>query len=204
MPDNDSPQTNAATMPDIDTTKVTVGAPVEGGCCWTTFAEEFELPEAAATAISSLTGWESCGELSDNGYTEKKSITSTDFKGWHGSTVLSVIDEEKNQYHAEFIEVNRGTAAKIRYGAGNVQTDEDGNVTQISGKTGQIKAIPLVFDELESNGWLRRTVVKKAMVSSFDDVPHQRGSLMVYGMDFTAIEVEGSAFETYRAKPVSA
>ena len=203
MPDNETTAETTA-VKEIDTSNVTVGSPVEGGCCWTTFAETPTLPEAAATAISEMEGWESCGELSDNGYTEKKSITSNDFKGWHGSTVLSVIDEEKNQYHAEFIEVNRGTAAKIRYGAGNVKTDENGSVTQISGKSGQIKAIPLVFDELESNGWLRRTVVKKAMVNSFDDVPHQRGALMVYGMDFTAIEVDGSAFETYRAKPATA
>ncbi|MBQ9058522.1 MAG: hypothetical protein IJ125_05010 [Atopobiaceae bacterium] len=189
-------------FPDIDSTLVTVGAPVEGGCCWTNFSDSPTFPTSATTTLG--TGWESLGDLSENGYTEQKQATAQDFKGWHGSVVLSVLDEEKYLYKLEFIEVNRGAVAKVRHGVGNVQVDSDGNPIQISGKPGQNKPIPLVVDELESNGWLRRTVIKKAMINSFDDVPHQKGSLMVYGMTFTAIEVDGSAFETYRAQPASA
>ena len=61
----------------------------------------------------------------------------------------------------------------------------------------------LVFDEVESNGFRRRTVVKRANVTSFDEVPHQRGSLMVYGMTFTVLDPgDGTqAVDIYRAKP---
>ncbi|TNU89384.1 hypothetical protein FIC87_11335 [Eggerthella lenta] len=153
--------------------------------------------------MSALAGWESLGELSENGFSESKSVTENKFKGWHGSVVLTAISEEENTYKAEFIEVNRPSAAKLRYGSKNVETGADGSVSHISGKPSTGDKVPLVFDELESNGYLRRTVVRKASVSSFDEVPHRKGALMVYGMTFTAIEVDGSAFDIYRAKPAS-
>jgi len=62
--------------------------------------------------------------------------------------------------------------------------------------------VPLVIDELESNGWLRRTVYPKVKVDSVDDVAHQRGSLMVYGMSFTAVAgADGSTHHVYHARP---
>lgn len=189
-------------LSDFDSSLVTVGQSAEGGSCYVSFDEAPDYPADATTALGE--GWESAGDLSTNGYTEGKSVTSTDHKNWRGSVVLTTIDEETNTYKAEFIEVNRPTAAKMRYGAGNIAIDEaTGQVKQISGKPGQVKPVGLVFEELESSGYKRRTVVKKAMVTSFDDVPHQKGSLMVYGMTFTANEVGGSAFEIYRAKPVT-
>lgn len=188
-------------LSDIDTSLITVGQPSEGGCCWTSFAENPTLPTDAVAKMSTLTGWESLGELSENGYTESKSVTESKFKGWHGSVVLAAISEEENTYKAEFIEVNRPSAAKLRYGSKNVEIGADGSVSHIKGKPSAGDKIPLVFDELESNGYLRRTVVRKASIASFDDVPHQKGSLMVYGMTFTAIEVDGQAFDIYRAKP---
>lgn len=188
-------------LSDIDTSLITVGQPSEGGCCWTSFAENPTLPTDAVTKMSTLTGWESLGELSENGYTESKSVTESKFKGWHGSVVLAAISGEENAYKAEFIEVNRPSAAKMRYGSKNVETGADGSVSHIKGKPSAGDEVPLVFDELESNGYLRRTVVRKASISSFDDVPHQKGSLMVYGMTFTATEVDGQTFDIYRAKP---
>lgn len=188
---------------DIDTSLVTVGQPVEGGCCWTSFEAGPKLPTDAVTKMGTLSGWESLGDLSENGYTESKSVTETKFKSWRGSVVLTAISEEENTYKAEFIEVNRPSAAKLRYGAGNVEAGADGSVSHIKGKAGSGEAVPLVFDELESNGYLRRTVVRKASISSFDDVPHQKGALMVYGMTFTALEVDGQTFDVYRAAPAA-
>ena len=80
---------------------------------------------------------------------------------------------------------------------------EDGSVSKILYKGYDGKPHPLVFDELESNGFLRRTVVKKAVVTSFDEIPHRRGDLLVYGMEFTVNDPDdGSApIEIYRAKP---
>lgn len=192
-----------AELNDIDSSLVTVGQPVEGGCCFVNFDDEPVYPTDATTDLDA--GWVSLGELSTNGYTEGKSVTSTDHKGWHGSVLITTVDDETNTYKIELVEVNRPAAAMVRYGKGNVEVDDStGQVKHITGKPGQIKPVPLVIQELESGGYLRRTVCKRAMVSSFDDVPHQKGSLMVYGMNFTANEVDGSAFDIYRAKPVQA
>ena len=188
---------------DIDTSLITVGQPAEGGCCWTSFAESPTLPTDAVTKMSTLSDFESLGELSENGYTESKSVTENKFTGWHGSVVLTAISGEENTYKAEFIEVNRPSVAKLRHGSTNVEEADDGSVSHIKGKVGSGDKVPLVFDELESNGYLRRTVIRKASINSFDDVPHQKGALMVYGMTFTAIEVDGQMFDIYRAKPAS-
>lgn len=118
--------------------------------------------------------------------------------------MLTSISDEENTYKIEFIEPNRPSVAKLRYGSANVEAGEDGSVSHIKGVLGTDEQVSLVIDELESNGFLRRTVVPVATVDSFDDVPHQKGSLLVYGMTFTAIKGEGNVFDIYRAKPVAA
>lgn len=187
---------------DIDTSLVTVGQPVEGGCCWTSFKDTPTLPTDATTKMSTLEDFVSLGELSENGYTESQSVTNNKFKGWHGSVVLTSISEEERTFKVEFIEPNRESVAKLKFGEKNV-TSEGEVVTHIKAVAGTNVTVPLVFDELESNGYLRRTVIKKATVDSFDDVPHQKGSLLVYGMTFTAIDDDGF-FDIYRAKPLEA
>lgn len=190
-------------MPDIkeiDPTLVTVGAPAEGGCVFTNFTESPTLPTAASAQLG--TGWESLGELSENGFTENTAINSQDHKGWHGTVLLTTEIDETNTYKLEFVEVNRSSVAKVRYGTDNI-TESNGELAAIKGSFGKRKPIPLVIDELESNGWLRRTVIPKATVTSFDEVPHQKNNIMMYGMTFTAQEVDGATFHIYRAKPAA-
>lgn len=189
---------------DIDTSLVTVGQPVTGGCCFTNFGDNPTLPTAATTALATADGWVSLGDLSENGYTESKSVTTNKFKGWHGSVVLTAISEEENKYKLEFIEVSRTAVAKLRYGKDAVTDGSDGSYSHIEGKPTIGQSVPLVIDELESNGYLRRTVIPKASIDSFDDVAHQKGSLIVYGMTFTAIETGGKCFDVYRAMPTEA
>lgn len=193
------------TLDVFDNSLVTTGNPFEGGCCWTSFAETPTLPTDAATKMSTLTAFESVGDLSENGFTEGKSVTNNEFEGWRGSTVLTQISKEKQTYKVAFIEVNRPTAAKLRYGSANVEVNDEGSVSHIKHAIGVNETVPLVFDELDSAGYLRRTVVKAAKVESFDEVPHQKGSLMTYGMTFTALDTgNGLPVETFRAKPASA
>lgn len=190
----------SVTLEAYDNDLVTTGNPAEGGCCWTNFSETPTLPTDATTAMADP--WESLGDLSENGYTEGKSITNNKLRGWRGSVVLTCISEEDRTFKVEFIEVNRPSVAKARYGAANVTAGADGSVSKISDKVGVTQRLPLVFDELESNGFLRRTVVKRATIDSFDDVPHQKGSLLVYGMTFTALDTgDGVPVEIFRAKP---
>lgn len=190
-------------LTDIMPSLATVGKPVEGGCCWTAFETPKALPTDATMKMSTLAEFVSLGELSKNGFTESTSVSTTNHKGWHGTTIITSVDEETNTYKAEFTEVNRPSVAKLRYGEGSVTEGSDGSVSKIAYKGYDGKPHPLVFDELESNGFLRRTVIKKAVVTSFDEVPHRRGDLLVYGMTFTVNDPDdGSApIEVFRAKP---
>lgn len=189
-----------ADLENFDNNLVTTGSPSEGGCCWTCFSDSPTLPTDATTPMAAP--WESLGDLSENGFTEGKSVTANKLKGWRGSTVLVSISDEERTLKVEFIEIARPSVAKLRYGAENVKAGVDGSVSEISDKVGLNQRLPIVVDELESNGFLRRTVVKQAMIESFDDVPHQRGNLVVYGMTFSILDSgDGEPVKIYRAKP---
>jgi hypothetical protein len=191
---------------EISTGNITVGAPTEGGCVWTSFADAPSFPADAATAMKTLTDFVSLGEISENGYTETESLSTTNHKGWHNKVVLTSIDEDTKTYKIEFLEVNRAAVAKLRYGVSNVTVDENGKIKSITPGTYDGKARPLIIDELMSNGDLRRTIVRKAVISSFDDVTHQNGSLLTFGMEFTVNEPDdgSKAIETLFATPATA
>lgn len=187
---------------ELDNKFATFGSPVEGGACWTSFADTFALPTDATQKMSNQTGFESLGELSENGFTETHSMDIQKAKGWHGTVVATQVSSEDSTFKVEFLEVSRTTAAKLRYGKSNVEENEDGSFKKVSAKPVGTATVPLVIDELENTGYLRRTVIPKASIESFDDIAHQKGNLMVYGMTFTAIPDEtGAAYYIYRAKP---
>lgn len=188
-------------MTDIDTSLITVGAPTDGGCIYISFDDSADLPADASTAASTLTKFESLGDVSENGFTESRSISSTNHKDWAGSVVMTTVDSDEVSFKVELLEVNRAAAAKLRYGSDSVKlTGSD--VTEIDYTAFKAEPRPIFVDELESNGMLRRTVIKKGVVTSFDDIAHQKGSLMAYGMTITAnTPDDGSApVVVYRAK----
>lgn len=193
------------TLKEIDPMLATVGKPRDGGCVWVHFGSAPTVPTDATTKMSTLGGWESVGEISDAGFTLAKSVTSNEFKSWHGGAFLKSISEESHTFKIEFVEVNRPAAAKLRYGMKNVESGADGSVSHIKSALTEFQTVPLTIDELESNGYLRRTVFHKICVDNFDEEPHQRGSLIVYGFTFTALDPgTGVFFDIYRAKPVAA
>mgnify|MGYP000908662755 CR=1 FL=1 len=196
------PETPKTPLPEIDADLTTVGKPGDGGCCYTNLTD-FSVPTDATTKMSTLTAFLSLGELSQNAFTESSSKNKSELKGWHNTTLRMADGDESKTYKVEFVEVNRPSVAKLKYGPANVEEGADGSVSHIKDRFGVDVTVPLVFDELESSGFLRRTIVKKANVTSFDDVPHQRGSLMVYGMTFTVLDPgDGTqAVDIYRAKP---
>lgn len=190
----------------INPNNVTTGGPVEGGCCYTNFSASPTLPTTAAESLVEETStWENVGELSDQGWTQSTSTSVNKFKGYHGTVLLTQISEEENTFKAEFLEVTRSTATKLRYGSDNVTTDEDGFVSAIDPTHVPDEILPLVFDELLSNGVKQRTVFPRAKIDSIDDQAHQRGSLLVYGMTFTAlVDDQNRPYYVRRAKKAAA
>lgn len=170
----------------INPSNATTGSPVEGACCFTSFDSTATLPDLASTDLTADSKFVNLGEISDSGYTKSTSITSNTFRGWHGSALFTQISEETNTFQAQFTEVTREAVLKLRYGADAVTVDSSGNVTGVDPTTVPNAVVPLVFDELLSNGEKMRTVFPRATISSIDDEAHQRGSLLVYSMTFTA------------------
>lgn len=193
-----------ADLENVDTSLITVGQPTDGGCTYICVGEPTTLPTDATTKMSTFTDFESAGTISENGFTATKSVTTEKFKDWGGNVVLTAISEEEHTFQIEFAEINRPVVAKLKYGAGNVEVGEDGSVSHVKAVAGTTQKVSLVIDELESNGYLRRTVVPCATIDSFDDETHQKGSLLVYGMTFTALLKDGVSYHTYRAKPATA
>jgi len=186
-------------MTNIDTSNVTTGAPVEGACCYTSFAASPTLP---TTASESLASFDSVGEISDGGYTKSVSVTTNKFKGWHGSTILTQVENEENTFKVAFAEVDGGVANKIRYGSDKVEVDASGKVTAIDPTVVPSATIPLIFDELLANGRKRRTVFPRATIESIDDEAHAKGSLLLYGMTFSAnVDDNGRPYYIREAAP---
>ncbi len=186
----------------INPKNVTTGDPVEGACCFTSFDASPTLPDTAAVDLTADAKWANLGELSENGYTKSVSTSSNKFKGWHGSVLLSKISDEENTFKCEFTEVVRESVLKLRYGKDAVKTDEKGNVTAVDPTTVPSAVRPLVFDELLSNGEKMRTVFPRATIDSIDDEAHQKGSLLVYSMTFTAnVDEKGRPYYIRYAVP---
>lgn len=185
----------------INPENVTTGSPVEGACCFTSFAASPSLPTTAVAQLGE--DFENLGEISDQGYTKSVNLTSSKFKGWHGTVLLTKVEGEENTFKTEFTEVERPSVAKIRYGVNNVTTDETtGEITAIDPKITPSVTVPLVFDELLSNGRKRRTVFPRATIESIDDEPHQNGSLLVYGMTFSAnVDAQNRPYYIREATP---
>lgn len=193
-----------ADLEPIDNNLTTVGQPTAGGCVYVAFKANPTLPSDATTKMDTLTDFVSLGDISENGFTEANARSKNKHKNWNGDVVRTSISDEENTYKLEFIEPNRPSVAKLRYGSGNVEAGTDGSVSHIKGVLGTDEQVALVIDELESGGFLRRTVIPCATIDSFDDVAHQKGSLLVYGMTFTAVKGTGNIFDIYRAKPATA
>lgn len=193
-----------ADLEPIDNNLTTVGQPTAGGCVYVAFKANPTLPSDATTKMDTLADFVSLGDISENGFTEANARSKNKHKNWNGDVVRTSISDEENTYKLEFIEPNRPSVAKLRYGSGNVEAGTDGSVSHIKGVLGTDEQVALVIDELESGGFLRRTVIPCATIDSFDDVAHQKGSLLVYGMTFTAVKGTGNIFDIYRAKPATA
>lgn len=203
----DTGTTTSTDLDSINPDNVSTGSPVEGACCFVNFDTTTDISSITAanyltTFKASGSKWENLGELSENGYTKSVSTTSNKFKGWHGSTLLTKVSDEENTFKAEFLEVARPTAAKLRYGVDAVKTGTDGSIDSITPTTVPTRHVIIAVAELLDNGRLMLTIFPRASIDSIDDEAHQKGSLMLYGMTFSASnDTAGHPYYITYAKP---
>ena len=187
----------------VDPSLVTVGQPTEGGYLYAYIGTPETLPTDAVTALPS--GFESVGYITENGLTDSASITSNKFGEWGGKNVLSFNSKIEGTMKVELEEINRPICAKLRYGSKNVETNTDGSVKSIKETAAPNEEVCFVAEEIESNGMKRRTVFPRVKVESVDDIAHQLGSLMVYGLTFTKLVCnDGYSVGVYRGEVTTA
>lgn len=188
----------------IDETLSTTGKPRTGGCLYANFnPDTCAFPEDAATDVTTLDGWVSLGDLSQDGLTYAKSATSNKLKGHQGTTVISEVSDIEETVAFTLIEPNRVAAARVYYGD-NVTEGADGSVTSVSDMMTANTSVALCEDSLESNGQLRRTVCYKVSVDTFDDISHKQGEFIAYGVTGTLIKPSNKpAKKIMRAKPAT-
>lgn len=190
---------------DIDEMLSTTGKPRTGGCLYANFAPDTcTMPSDATTAISTLDGWVSLGDLSQDGVSYTKSASTSKLKGHQGTVVISEVTEIEETVSFTLIEPNRPAAAKLYYGD-NVTAGADGSVASIKDMMTADVKVALCEDSLESNGNLRRTVTRKVVIDTFEEISHKQGEFISYKVTGTVIKPSDSpAKEIYRAKPVTA
>lgn len=176
----------------------------EGACFWTNFSKDVQYPTSAVEKMSTLAGWESLGEPDEIGFPESKKSNSKFKKGGHLVNFVALGGETEFTFKASFLEADRASVNKLRYGLSAVETSEDGsfkaiNVTQDAGRP---IVVPLVVDFIEDSGHLLRHIIKRAAVSAFDTVSNKPGDAKIVGFTFTALDSkDGSAFyQILRAK----
>lgn len=190
---------------ELDATLVTVGKPVDGGSIWISFADSPTLPTDASTKMSTLTDFESLGELSSEGIVRSDSKSTTTHKGWHGTPLLVSDEGTDKTFKFTAVEYARGTVAKMKYGPDNVTVGTDGQWTQINETENlPLTRVSIVFDVLESNGYLDRKVIKRAMITGLEDTGYTQGDLIGVGVSFAVLSAgDGTGVDVvhYRAKP---
>lgn len=193
----------AAAKPKLNTDYATVGAPTTAGCAYVAFGGDTPPADATTTLTDKF---ESLGYLGEDGVVISRQINENKIKAYGGDVVISSKTDDGLQVKITFLEVNREAVAKLIYGKDNVEKNEDGSVKKITGKPFKGAEFPFVFDELESNGYLRRTVIMRGSVSPEGDETHKDAEAIANSITITALAPKdgGAAFYVYRAKPTSA
>lgn len=198
-------ETKNAALADIDETLSTTGKPREGGCLYANFdPDNCELPSDATTKITDLPGWVSLGDLTSDGIVFGRSATANQLKGHQGTVVISETSDQTETVKFTLIEPNRPSAAQVYYGKDAVEAGDDGTVKTVHDALATGVKLALCEDSLESNGFLRRTVVPKMSVDTYDEVTHKQGDFISYGVTGTVIKKSAKDAKTiYRAKPAA-
>ena len=192
-------QISTGTVPDIDPSLVTTGMPTDGGILYINFGDNPKVPTDATTPLGA--GWESMGDLDKDAMTEVFELSSTSHEDYSGAEVLTTIDSDKRTLKVRCIEYERVSVNKALYGPENVTADGS-VISAIKDKGINQREYPLVCEEMESNGYKRRTSIGRAKLKSVGDVSHQKGSLMIHELTFSVTkDADGDFKKIYRAKP---
>src|SRR5574344_320898 len=187
----------------INTSNVTASKPVSNGGIVYWAPKGTALPTDAPTALAAE--YESLGDIGEDGFTESTKTDSNDFKDMAKNVVLTTSAGKTRSFKVTFIEALRVSLMKFIYGSASVTVDGTTSaLTRVEMSNADQPEGVMVIEELMSDGTKRRTVLDRAKVSDYDDIDHQQGKLLSYGVTISALDDNGKAGNIYFAKQPSA
>lgn len=171
----------------IDTANITVSQPVSTGGIIYWAPKGTALPTDASTALA--VDYESLGDIDEDGFTESIKTDSNDFKDMAGNIVLTVGAGLTRTFKITFIEAMRVSLLKFIYGSSNVTVDPTTSaLNSVNLSNADQPEGVMVIEELMSDGTKRRTVLDRVKASDYDDIDHQKGKLLSYGVTVKALD----------------
>ncbi|KAB5606170.1 Ig-like domain-containing protein [Bifidobacterium jacchi] len=142
------------------------------------------LPENATDPLDPA--FELVGYLSEDGVTNSVDSDTTTVNDANGTTVLNVISSYSETYQFTLIETLRASAARLRYGTGNV-TGEDKAMT-IRHMMPDDERFSIVFEIVATGSVKDRLVIGNASRSEFGDRQMHSGDVVGYDVTLAANE----------------
>lgn len=161
-----------------------------------------DTTKTLAQLCSSVAGAESLGYISEDGITISFDISTEDIPHWANSVVKSPITEYKETLQAGFLE-GRESVLKAIFGSDNVTEDEATGVVTVRHNANLAEEKILVFDHIEGDDTVVRTVVPRAVVSEIDDLQFSAGDPVTYTATFNCLastEFDGDGHRDFRFK----
>lgn len=170
-------------MSDLNASYVSASKPKAGGAIYRASSSTATIPTDITTA---LTGYDSLGYISDEGYTNDNSPQSTNVKAWGGDNVLTTQTDKPDSFKFKLIESLNVAVLKTVYGDANVTGDIKTGIT-ITANGKQLDERAFVIDEILRDNVASRTVIPRGQISSIASIPHKDGEPIAYEITILAI-----------------
>lgn len=157
------------------------------------------LPTDASTALASA--FKNVGYISEAGFTNSISKTTSEHKEWNGEVVDSDLTEQKEEFKFTMISVLNPDARKAVYGDDNVTVDASGAI-ETTVKAGLYGKGVWVIDEALKGGRLARTVIPDGKITTLGDISHNGDE--VVGFEVTLLAAYNATIEGTSKQYISA
>lgn len=160
---------------------------------------------APESALQELTAeFETLGYISEDGYSNNNSRSSTPFKDWSGTEIDSVQTEKTDRFKYKMLEILKKVVNQEIFGDENVTGDID---TEMVAKA-NAKELPehmYVIDVIMKGGYIRRTVIPKGKVTEIAEISYKKNELAGFEVTISAFpsDAEGNTHFEYTAKPAA-
>ncbi len=189
--------TNAANVDNVS-----AGEPKVAGAIYRA-ATTATLPTTALEELDN--GFETLGFISEDGYSNNNSRSSSPVKDWSGAEIANLQSEKTDTFKFKMMEILKPVVNKMIFGDENVTgTPDSGMVAKANAK--ELTEHAYVIDVLLKGGYVRRTVIPKGKVTEIAEIGYKKTELVGYEVTITGFpsDAEGNTHFEYTQKSTGA